>query len=376
VVKVRSQLAETAGARAPELRMDRVPAAADSDGATAQTVRMMCDYVRKCVADPQVQAAADYAWRRFGAGSADPAMKCWGVFWWVKHCIKFRLDEATLFRIGERNQQDLLTAPDVLLRMKHPAEDCDGFTMLAAALLTVLGVPVVIATVAADPADRSRWSHVFPCALLPGDTVLPLDASHMPAPGAMVPPERIFRWQAWNLDGDPVQVEPLKHRGLHGYVRSGRGMGWGRPGRGVAGLGDCSDPNPDTLQCPDGSLYLGSVPPSPTPGPVLQFPYVVPGGGGGPAPVPSSTGSDWTQFWQNLTAGGMKILGSVVTPPAYQQVTRDAYGNVVSTTVRAATGNTALTAAAGGLPAISTNTLLIGGGLLAVLLIAISASKR
>ena len=311
----------------------------------------MADYIRKCVEDPQVQAAADYAWRRFGAGSADPAMKCWGVFWWVKHCVKFRLDEATLFRIGETNQQDFLTAPDVLLRMKDPAEDCDGFTMLGGSMLMALGVPVVIATVAANESEPTRWSHVFLCAMLPGGRVLPLDLSHGPGPGWMVPPERIFRWQAWNTDGDPVKVEPMRHRGLHGYVRSGRGMGWAR------GMGD--------VTCPDGIN-------APTITDCLnQGDWTTSGGGVKPA-----GGTDWTQFWQNLTAGGVKILGSVVTPPAYEQVTRDAYGNVTSSTIRAATGNTALTAAAGNLPEISSNALLIGGGVLVALVLAMSMGRR
>lgn len=205
--------AEAAGNRT-DIRAVRVPAASDSDTATAQTVRMMADYINKCVADPQVIAAADYAWKRFALGRPEPAMKCWGVFWWVKHCIRFRLDEATMFRIGEKDQQDLLMAPDVLLRMKDPAEDCDGFTMLEASMLQVLGIPVVIATVAVSPADPSRWSHVFPCAILPGQ-VLPLDASNGPGPGWMVPRERIFRWQAWDLSGKRVKVEPMSYRGLH-----------------------------------------------------------------------------------------------------------------------------------------------------------------
>lgn len=207
---------QAAGARAPQLAVLRVPAASDSDGATIQTVRMMGDFIRKCAADPLVIAAADYAWKHFGYSRPDPAMKCWGVYWWVKHCIKFRLDEATMFRIGERDQQDLLTAPDVLLRMKDPAEDCDGFTMLEASMLRVLGVPVVIATVAANGSEPWRWSHVFPCALLPGDVVLPLDASHGKGPGWMVPQSQIYRWQAWDCDGNTVNVRPLNHRGLHG----------------------------------------------------------------------------------------------------------------------------------------------------------------
>lgn len=204
-----------AGVRA-DIRAVRVPAAADSDTATAQTVRMMVAFIRKCVDDPEVRAAALTAWRRFALGSTDPAMKCWGVFWWVKHCVKFRLDEATMQRIGSPGEQDLLIAPDIVVRMKEPSEDCDGFTMLEASMLQVLGVPVVIATVAANPGEPWRWSHVFPCALLPGGRVLPLDASHGVGPGWMVPPERIYRWQCWDLGGHPVKVNPMRQRGRDG----------------------------------------------------------------------------------------------------------------------------------------------------------------
>jgi len=201
----------------PQIVVERERASADVDTATLQTFRKMCDYIGAGVADPEVQRCAEYAWRRFGLGRSDPAMKAWGVFWWVKHCVKFRVDEATMFRVGSQGEQDLLIAPAVLVRMQDPAEDCDGFTMLAAAMLTALGVPVVIAIVAADARDRGRWSHVFPCAILPSG-VLPIAASPGVGPGWMVPPEHIYRWSAYSLDGRPVDVEPMRYRGLHGYV--------------------------------------------------------------------------------------------------------------------------------------------------------------
>lgn len=174
-------------------------------------------------------AAAAYAKKHFARGLSDPAALCWGVFWYVKHCVKFRLDEATMFQVGEQNQQDLLIAPAVLVRMNDPSEDCDGFTMLSAALLTVLGVPVLVTPVAADLDDTSRWSHVFLCAIVNG-RVLPLDTSHGKAPGWMVPRERINRSQLWTLDGKPSDVKIPNFRGLHGYVGSApqRGRGYQR----------------------------------------------------------------------------------------------------------------------------------------------------
>jgi hypothetical protein len=230
------------------LKVDRVPAADDSDTATRQTVGLMCEYIRKAAADRFVQQCAKTAWRRFGRSSLNPTMKAWAAYWWVKHCIKFRLDEATMFQVGEKDQQDLLLSPSVLFRMDKPSEDCDGFTMALGALLVCLGVPVVIATVAADAGDKTRWSHVFLVSIINGEPI-PLDASHGVGPGWMVPPNNIYRWQAWGLDGKPVNVRPSKFQGLHGYVRTGPGASRGpRPMMSRSmyarrrGIGDlCSD---------------------------------------------------------------------------------------------------------------------------------------
>ena len=233
--------------------MERRPAAEDSDTATAQTIRMMCDYIRKCASDPVIEGLAARSWKVWGTASNDPSMRAWGVFWLVKHAVKFRHDEATMFRIGEPNQQDLLTAPDVLVRMDDPAEDCDGFTMLVCSLLSCLGVGWVIATVAADPKEPGRWSHVFPIALLPSGP-LPLDASHGPGPGWMVPQERIFRWQCWDLDAKPVNM-PMPQRPMGNYIRRGR------RGRGFGGLGDtCFDANGNPYDCGGDNTVVGVTP--------------------------------------------------------------------------------------------------------------------
>lgn len=190
----------------------------------------MAELIRKSCADELVQNCARSAKIRFGMNSNDPAALAWGVFWWMKHCVKFRLDEGTMLQIGERNEQDLLIAPEVLVRMRNPSEDCDGFTMLSAALLTCLGVPVLIATVATEPDDPSRWSHVFLVAIVNG-RVIPLDTSHGPAPGWMVPKSRINRWQTWTLDGTPADVPIPTNHGLHGYSATPRrGMGQVRVG--------------------------------------------------------------------------------------------------------------------------------------------------
>lgn len=343
-------------ASSPRVVAESVPASSDVDRATRQTVEKMCGYIRSAAADPAVIACADYAWRHFGMSLPSPAMKAWAVFWWVKHSIKFRSDEATMFRVGLADEQDLLIDPSVLVRMADPAEDCDGFTMLGSAMLRVLGVPVAIVTVAADQGDRSRWSHVFPVALMPTG-ILPLDMSHGAGPGWMVPREHIFRWQAWDLDGKPVSLSPQRFQGLHGYVRMRRGMGQCDP---TTGLDDTG--SPCVTVPPSGQM------PTETTLPVIFSPPVsVYGGAPAPAPAPASPSP-----WLSLAAGAQNLLARLVTPPAYQQVTRDAYGNVISTTVRNATGATAFTAGAGSL---ASPMLWIVGGVGVLLLVSMMGSR-
>lgn len=238
----------------PAIALSRTRALDDSDGATRQTVEKMCELIRESASDPYVQRCAAYARDRFAMGSADPAALTWGVFWYVKHCVKFRLDEGTMLQVGEshdaygQQQQDLLIAPAVLVRMKDPSEDCDGFTMLTAALLTCLGIPVVIATVATDMDDPTRWSHVFLCAIVNG-RVKPLDTSHGAAPGWMVPRHRINRWQTWTLDGRPASVQIPSFQGLHAYQTF--------PGLGATGYGRSRRMRPPVILVPRGRGFGG-----------------------------------------------------------------------------------------------------------------------
>ncbi len=212
-----------AGLNLPALALHRTMAGSDTDTATRQTVVKMCELIRDSARDRLLQKIAADIKRTLAGNSSDSGALAWGVFWWVKHHVKFRSDEATLaLHLGERDQQDLLISPAVLVRMDKPSEDCDGFSMLTAALLAILNVPVVIATVAVDPSDTSRWSHVFVCAIVNG-RVMPLDTSHGTAPGWMVPKSRISRWQTWTLDGRPADVPIPTYHGLHGYRT---GLGW------------------------------------------------------------------------------------------------------------------------------------------------------
>lgn len=223
---------------------EKIPAAPDTDTSTRQTIQKMCEYIRAGVEDPMCQWWAAQAREKWAGGApvSPAAQACWGVWWLVKHAVKFAKDEPRLFQVGEPEALDLLIAPGVLVREPAPKEDCDGFTMLVCCLLQILGISSVIVTVAADPSDPERWSHVFPMAKIGGQN-MPMDCSHGKFPGWMVPREHIFRWQAWDLNGNPVQEFPSAMKNtLHGYmpqgsrIRRGVAMRAGRH-RGMRGLG-------------------------------------------------------------------------------------------------------------------------------------------
>lgn len=250
---------------------ERTPVPDDSDSLTKITVAKMCEYIRSSAADPHVIGAAQYAAQRFGRGVNDPASFAWGVFWFLKHRVRRVLDEGNMFRVGEQGASDLLIAPSVLLRMANPAEDCDGFTMAAAAMLQALGVNQCIATVACDPREPERWSHVFGMVQLSNGEWMPLDCSHGAVPGWMVPRERISRWQCWDLQGNPIDVAPPVRSHLRGYRRRG--------------MGQC-DPSVDP------TCGLDTL--TPIPGTQLD-PTTLPGQLS-TVPVSSSPGFNWSQF--------------------------------------------------------------------------------
>lgn len=210
----------------------------------------MCGHISAACEDPAIRLAANYALQHYGQNSSDPAMKAWAAFWFCKHQVKFVVDEAPMMRLGEPNQQDLLISPSVLIRMDKPQEDCDGFTMLGAALLKCLGVPFVIVTIAASPDDPSRWSHVFLMAHT-GNTWLPIDASHGTGPGWIVPASHTYRWHCWDESGEPVDIQRPGKYGLHGFV------GLGDDGSDLPLGGTSSDPFIDTSNI--GSTTTGGL---------------------------------------------------------------------------------------------------------------------
>jgi hypothetical protein len=291
---------------APTIALERYAAADDTDSVTSQTVALMCRYINEAAdTDPAIQRAAQWAANHYAQGSSDPKMLAWAAFWFVKHNVKFVVDESPLFRLGEVGQQDLLISPSVLIRMQHPQEDCDGFTMLLCAILRALGVPYAIVTVAVDGQDPQRWSHVFGMALTPSP--LPLDASHGSGPGWMVPAARTFRWQCWSCDGQPVNIPRPRSHGLHGWEPSTYGLGVFGLGQGCVQTGVDDDGDP---------IYDCSSEPTPVDAsqlPLSTTPILSPTLSSAPAAPASSSSFNWASLVTGLSTSAASAIKSIET---------------------------------------------------------------
>lgn len=226
---------------------DREPVSADPDIATAQVIRRMSKMARSSAAEPlfrrYAQAAIDQhkgglGWATAGVNpfTFSPATRACAIaesaWWWAKTNLEFEHHGFLILRrIGERDQWQLLISPDVLIRQRPMKGDCAIYSTLIAAMLEAWGVPWEFVTVAADRAQPSVYSHVWVRAIMPDGVRQSLDASHGDYPGWQVPAYDIFRLQAWDSSGRPVEDRGARFQGLHNYaVRRG-------VGRYVRGLG-------------------------------------------------------------------------------------------------------------------------------------------
>lgn len=162
------------------VRFQAWPQPDDDERATARTVALMDHVARASASHPLIQAATQQA----VAGAPDPAERARRIFWWVKRRVHFREDaeQARLAGLPAPNEAELLIWPADLLAMPEPAGDCDDHATLVAAMLIAAGIEPELVTIAADPSDPSRYSHVYARARI-GRARIALDTSHGAYPG-------------------------------------------------------------------------------------------------------------------------------------------------------------------------------------------------
>ena len=176
----------------------------NSDVSTADTIGILRTLAHRYKGDPFVQMANAQALSYLGSAPSDRDVAC-AIFYWVRSNIRFVEDEQVMYgQLGvmpEDLDKELLIVPPTLLSMPEPMGDCDDFSLLIACQLLNAGVRPFFVTVAADPNDRRKFSHIYVCAELADEgTYLCLDAGnrmHQVPPGWEL--QSVSRKAIWNV---------------------------------------------------------------------------------------------------------------------------------------------------------------------------------
>lgn len=208
--------------------LGRIPTdPASVETSTRDTVVEMSRVAQASARHPVVQRAVQEALAPLPR-SWDIKERVKAVYAWVQHRVEFTDDEGVLARVWGYAPEDaeMIVHPELLLSMPKPMGDCDDQSTLLASMLLHLPVGVRFVTVAADPEQPDRWSHVYVRVALPCDEVMALDPSH----GAYAGWEEsnVFRRKEWIVKEKPMVgcgcEEPRV--GLKGIGVSGLGIAW------------------------------------------------------------------------------------------------------------------------------------------------------
>jgi hypothetical protein len=283
------------------------PGASD-DRETAQTVRIMEEFVIRDAKDPAVIAATAEALADAGISQdADPVHKAVAVFWWLKSNIEY----VSTPGINPLVDQTLIT-PTALLAMPDRRGDCAQFSMLAAAMLDNCGIPSHFKTVAAEPADPSQFSHVYNVAEVYPATLLPFDSSNADAPGAEV--AKPFKSKVWKA----------KRKNMIGNRPTGKG--WrNRELRGNLGAVACDETGACmTYDDGTGTDFKSNI-------------YVPPD-----QSQDNGGGFDWTNVFNGLLKSATTLTSQALSPTGRPTVTNSPNGQMIrpTTTITTPTSNT------------------------------------
>lgn len=169
---------------------------AGDEAATEQTIGLMRALAVADSHSAVVKAAVDVA----GQGAVTEESLVERIWQWVKRRVRYLEDEkiARLAGVPSPDDTEVLIRPAELLRLPHPAGDCDDHAMLVAAMLTSAGVRASFKAIEADPRFPGAYSHVYVIAHTPSGPVA-LDTSHGPACGWEAPRAPGSKARVWSV---------------------------------------------------------------------------------------------------------------------------------------------------------------------------------
>jgi hypothetical protein len=179
----------------------------NSDAQVAATIRDVMCLVRKDAQSPFIR---EEAMRAMEIGNGNPNLGIWQM---LKPSMRFKRDEAIAddLEADDDRQADtievLIRPLDqwMLIKMRGiGVGDCDCYAMYGACLLTALGIPSSLVTVAAQGDRPNEFSHVYLASYWNGQR-FPMDLSHGEYPGWECPNlGRIKEWPVFQTRMDQL----------------------------------------------------------------------------------------------------------------------------------------------------------------------------
>lgn len=313
--------------------VSRRNASEDPDQGTAETVdRMQSAAIEDSNSGPVIRATL----QALAGAQPESLNKVAAIYRYCATKIRFVQDDRVLRAVmGLDNELDFLIHPARLLTMARPAEDCDGFTMLACSMLLAAGVPCEIITIKADPDDPDLFSHVYNEAQLEDGSRVVMDCSQAAQHGYPL------GWEApgwYERRGWGLMQPARRNKGLHGLGVWGEAFGGGDP----SGGGDTTDFFYTGAGTP-GSIDFSNISNAGFDSWLRDF-NSSPGGGG----------SDWLRSLSLFAPGVNAAVRNATIPPGYALAPN---GAIVPA------GSLSL-----GIGSISPTMLILGGGVLLLLL--------
>jgi predicted transglutaminase-like cysteine proteinase len=208
----------------------------------AQTVATMQQLIETGTSDPSVREKAIEIARYGQAQPRDAHSEIRAIFDWVKHNFRFTKDPSG---------RETLGTAEYLIRLK--AGDCDDYVVTQGALLGALGYPTRIVTIAADPHERRRLSHVYLEVLVNGHWIA-MDPTQEHAIPGWAPP-KYFRKKVWGPMIKSRRLRPVMS-GMGAYT--GLGFDYGALATTIAGAGQAAANIITAARIPSQYIYPGT----------------------------------------------------------------------------------------------------------------------